>query len=409
MEESKNSISSLHVAFAAVLLVLTLGTIWGVKAVVRSLFPENTDASVRFLLDHNRMIVEVEFVRPDQTLRKASAWVDLGSPHMTMAAPLAHDLGIEVTPNKDGTTWPAPEVRLGGLTLQVDKAQIRLSPGAFVRPGIAAEATLPASIFKQKQVILDYPAQRLIIVHARTTPAKGVAIPCRINGETGLVMINVVINGDTLAMGLDNGSAGTWVSDTLTGRWKTHYPHWRTATGAAGSANFFGFPFEVQGTLMRLQKLVIGGMSMSDVAVLGLDQSLFDWYSLKSAGPVCGFIGANVLKNFRLTIDFPNQMTFWEKSPSTSAVDLDLVGLTLRPEADNSWTIIGVVAHNGKPVVEGIQAGDKLLAVDQLAVAGATMGTVLDALRGTPGTARTLLIERAHQPSTVAARVMRLP
>ena len=44
-----------------------------------------------------------------------------------------------------------------------------------------------------------------------------------------------------------------------------------------------------------------------DVAVLGLPQGLFDWYSKKSAGAVVGFLGANVIARFRLEVDFPGR------------------------------------------------------------------------------------------------------
>ena len=68
-----------------------------------------------------------------------------------------------------------------------------------------------------------------------------------------------------------------------------------------------------------------------------------------------------------------------------------------------------MVTVAGKPVVEGVQAGDKLIRVDELDVAGATMGEVANALRGEPGSVRVLVIERGGERFTVAARVSRLP
>ena len=96
----------------------------------------------------------------------------------------------------------------------------------------------------------------------------------------GVFRMDVVLDGETVQRGVDNGSAGTWVSDTLSKTWQARHPDWPHATGAAGSANFFGFPRESQGTLMRLPELGLGPLRARDVTVLGLDQS-----STALAGP----------------------------------------------------------------------------------------------------------------------------
>jgi hypothetical protein len=221
--------------------------------------------------------------------------------------------------------------------------------------------------------------------------------------------VTATIDGDSVRLGVDNGSAGTWVSDSLTTKWKTRHADWPRAIGAAGSANFFGFPFETGGVLMSLPEVRLGSLRSRNVTVLGLDQGMFDWYSQKSAGPVQGFIGANVLREYRLEIDFPSQMTWWEAGPVSQPGDLDIVGLTLRPERDGGLSIAGVVQVGDKAAVDGVQRGDRLVRVDALDVAGATMGRVVQALRGKPGSTRRLVLEREGRRYTVQARVLRLP
>jgi hypothetical protein len=373
-------------------------------------------ATVPFTLDHNRMIVEVEFVRPDGTARKARAWVDTGSQYLELEEPLARDLGLAVSALNPGTAHgmvesssPAPAMRLGGRPLHTEGIAVEVSPGKGLLPGVPAEATLPASALRHDHMVFDYPAGRLTIARPGALKPRGVAVPCRVNAQTGLFLIDAVLDGETVQMGVDNGSAGTWVSDTLTAAWQTRHPAWPHATGAAGSANFFGFPFEAKGALMRLPALGLGTLHARDVAVLGLPQGFFDWYSRKSAGPVAGFIGANVLRGFRLEVDFPAGMTYWEAGPPPGTGDLDIVGLTIRPDADGGFTVAGVVAEDGLPTLAGVQAGDKLLRVDSLDTSGALMGKVEDALRGRPGETRTLVVEREGKSLTVRATVKRLP
>ncbi len=304
-------------------------------------------------------------------------------------------------------------MRLGGMPLDVAGIKVKVSPGTCLWPGLPAEATLPASALRHDHVILDYPSLRITVARPGTVMPRGEAVPCRVNAETGLFAIAAVLNGETVQMGVDNGSAGTWVSDTLTADWMACHPDWPHAIGAAGSTNFFGFPFESRGTLMRLPELGIGTLRAKDVAVLGLPQGLFDWYSKKSACPVVGFIGANVLKGFRIEIDFPNRMTYWEAGPphgmTSWSGDLDIVGLTLRPEVGGAYTIAGVITKEGKPAVAGVQPGDRLICVGSFDTSGAPMGTVVDALRGKPGDTRTLVIERDGKRVNVEAVVARLP
>lgn len=102
-------------------------------------------------------------------------------------------------------------------------------------------------------------------------------------------------------------------------------------------------------------------------------------------------------------------MTYWEAGPRPAPGDLDVVGLTLRPEASGGYTIAGVVTKDGGPAVEGVQPGDKLLRVVSLETSGAPMGAVVDALRGKPGAVRSLVIEREGKRFTLEAKVERFP
>jgi predicted aspartyl protease len=373
-------------------------------------------ATVPFVLDHGRMTIEVEFRRSDGGVRRARAWVDTGGTALVLAEPLARDLGLDVPalPPSGGeravsTKSLAPPMRVGGVSLDTEGLAVQVFPARVSRPGVQAESTLPARALRHLHVVFDYQARQLTVARPGVLKPRGTLVPCRVNTETGLFMIDVEIEGQTVALGVDTGSAGTWVTDTLTTRWLARHVEWSQATGAAGSTNFFGFDVETRGVLLRLPGLNVGGWRVTDAAVLGLDQSLFDWYSRKSAGPAAGFLGANVLARFRIEVDLPGQKTYWQAGPAPRAADLDIVGLTLRAESDGSFAVAGVVTKNGQSTVPGVLAGDTLLRVDALEATGAPMGAVAQALRGAPGDVRTLVLRRAGRQVTVRARVAQLP
>jgi len=373
-------------------------------------------ATVPFALDHNRMIVGVEFVRPDGTIRRASAWVDTGNQFFMLSEPLARELGLEVSvPEGGNLQYPigqasgTPQVRLGGVTLDTEGIGTKVLLSGRAMPGLPAEANLPATTLRHDVFVLDYPRRTLTVARPGVLKPRGRAVPCRVNPSTGLFQIAATIDGEAVELAVDNGASYTWVSNGLVAAWQARHPDWPRATGAVGAASFFGFPFEAQGVLMRLPELRIGHFAARHVGVVGLDQALFDWYSTKTPGAVAGLIGANVLRGYRITLDLPNQVTYWQAGPAPEANDLDTVGLTLRPETDGSYTIVGVAAKNGKPTVDGVVAGDRLVQVGSFATQGASMGAVATALRGTPGTVRSLAVERDGKRQVVEATVTRFP
>jgi hypothetical protein len=54
-----------------------------------------SSGTVPFIFDDNRIFVELQFVRPDGTLRKALAFVDLGTPAPVLLEPLFKELQID--------------------------------------------------------------------------------------------------------------------------------------------------------------------------------------------------------------------------------------------------------------------------------------------------------------------------
>jgi hypothetical protein len=134
---------------------------------------------------------------------------------------------------------------------------------------------------------------------------------------------------------------------------------------------------------------------------------LGEWYSHKTARPVDGLLGPNAFKALRVEIDYVNGEVYFERGAERDAHDMDLVGLILRPEVDGRYSVIGLAGGDGPSRLEGIEVGDVLLRVGELEATGATMGSVVDALRGRPGDVRTLLLERDGRQRAVQARVER--
>jgi hypothetical protein len=163
---------------------------------------------------------------------------------------------------------------------------------------------------------------------------------------------------------------------------------------------------------VRVRRLALGALTIENVGVLGTGAGaklsgaldLFDWYSKKNAVPVIGWIGGNVLKGYRLTIDYPRRVTYWLKQSNPDAHDLDQLGITLRFDG-TAYLVAGIATKNQKPTVEGVVPGDTLVRVGELDLAKATWGAIYDSMHGKPGDSRTLLLGRDGKRVSVDAKI----
>jgi len=270
-------------------------------------------------------------------------------------------------------------------------------------------------VLRRYHVVFDYPALELTVAEPGTIEPRGVAAPAAVEPRTGIVQIDAVIAGDSFSFALDNGASYSFTSLRVLERLSGRHPDWPTMTGAVGTANIWGWwPSEEAWSVMRIPEIRWGGAVLSQVGLVGLGEIFgpgFDlgaWYSQKTARPVNGFLGPNAFKGFRVEIDYPNGTVYFAKGRTPIGNDMDIVGLTLRPEADGGYSVLGVARKDGRPTVPGVEPGDRLVQVGSLNTTGATMGTVVDALRGEPGDVRLLVLERAGRRWTVEARAGRL-
>lgn len=354
------------------------------------------------------MYAELGFVRPDGSVHRALAFVDMGSPTMTLRESLFKELQLD-------TDKPLV-FRVGDMTVTVPRADVFSEPRAPTSIGsdLKIEALLPAGILQRYQVVIDYEKRTLVLMQRSTGRPQGVGVPFRINEKTGLIAVDASIDGMRYPITIDNGSAYTWVRQSTAARWLASHREWERGTGAVGASNMMmsGDRAETAGTLMRIPDISLGSLHLEDVGVLAAgpggpfpgNLDLFDWYSQKNAVPVIGWIGGNVLKGFRLTIDYPSRMTYWLRQSDPDAHDLDQVGLTLASEG-GVFRIAAVATKNGKPTVDGVLPGDTVLRIGSLDLGQATWGAIYAAMHGTPGETRTLSLERNGNRLTATARV----
>jgi len=302
---------------------------------------------------------------------------------------------------------------VGGMPIQIDSKIVTSESWLPFQIGgnEEVEALLPAGVLQNYEVIIDYRQHTLTVAGPRSVKPQGFPVPIRINEKTGLIAVDATINGKIYPLTIDCGSGYTWLRKATVQEWLATHPDWRRGVGAVGVSNMrmADDGIEATGTIVRIPGIRLGTLELKNVGVLAIGPSrenwdLIEWYSEKNAMPVIGWLGGNVLRGFRITIDYPNRMSYWLAQSALDSHDLDQVGLTLESRS-GEYFVAAIATKDGKATVEGVQAGDKLLKIDSLPTKGVTRSEILFALHGDPGDVRTLLLERNSRQFTVKAKI----
>lgn len=384
-------------------------------------------ATIPIRLVSQRIVFDVELEAPGGRRRKALAWFNMGMSSPILLGDLYHELGID--------RGEPLRLRLGAFAFDVPAKSVAAGGnGSVAGPDFKAlfapapvEIMLPIGLFREFRVSLDYKARVLTLakvgqIPAGQLPPEGEPVPCAVNSKTGLIGVQASIDGQSVPVVLDAGSGYSWMRGDVVAGWLRRHPDWARAHGAVGpaNANMLDYAFEKDGEVIRVPVVTLAGLRIDNVGMMGTGPILGDtldglfgnffWDNWQRSAPfpIAGWLGTNVLHNYKLTIDYPNRMTYWLKQSDMDVHELDQVGVTLVRRGDRYFIgelVSGAGGGTDGELTRQIKVGDELLAVDAVAVTGAPRDAVLAALHGTPGEQKTLVVMHSGAPANAAVRV----
>jgi hypothetical protein len=376
--------------------------------------PAPKSVTVPLTIDHNRLIIDVRFPLPDGTMKRVRCWVDNGNPDLWIGGKLAQTLGLysigeatEAFGLKVQPVKPPPSLIIGGMTISLkDIKQAKEMVGREpIGPGLSAEINLPSTLLRNYEITADYLNREFTIAEPGALQQKGVRTKVLINPQNGLIQIPSKLEGATYNLGLDLGASYSLLSEDLLSKWKSAHPKWPHMTGAVGAANMWGTDDEAKWQLLRIPSLQYGPLTLTDVGFASFPANFLEWFEKRAGFPTAGLLGGNAFLNYRVEIDYPHSTVYFEQTSKHRPPEMEVVGLTLRPEPDESYKVIGVADFDGKPSVPDAKPGDILIAIDQTPAKGGTVGQVWSLLGGAPGDVRTLTLERDGKQFSVKATV----
>ena len=378
--------------------------------------PNLSPTVVPFTLEGDQILVEVE-VQGSAQSRKIICALNMGHPVSGWMEHVWKETGhVPHTPAKFSVGGVPVEVASGASASTDDVAypDRQLDFWFFTHQ---VEGALQAGFLENFDIALDYTRKTLTLAAPGTLPHDGVAVPIRVKPETGLATVDFIVDGKPYPIVIDVGGAYSFVRKSTATEWLKTHPGWLHADGAIGPANYLmiGQGAEEKGSLMRLDKAALGPMAIENAGFFGVGggmgpldvistESFFDDWQKLAPEPVIGWLGANVLKHYRITIDYKAQMSWWKKLDEIDPHELDQIGISFVYDKGD-YSVGRVVTKDGKPTVTGIEKGDKIVSIDDAPVKAWSRDQLFAALGGKPGDLHRVTVERDGKTLTLSLPV----
>jgi predicted aspartyl protease len=275
-------------------------------------------ASVPLLVEGNRPFVELTLQGPSGAERKARFLVDTGGGAFLLTESVASELGLEwgEPVQEEGMSFAQVvtplAARVDHLPLELDPQRVAVALGVeSILPAAApgsADGMLPGHVLARQHVVFDYPAALFVVARPGALLPRGEAAPMSVHERSGFPRTGIEIAGQRHGMLLDTGAAFTMVSDALLKSLGDAHPDWPRYEGAHGDARLLGG--------QTLETMLVPGArweghALTELGITSQRTGVFEeWMSAMTAEPVVGALAGNVLKDFRVELDYANETVY---------------------------------------------------------------------------------------------------
>lgn len=278
-----------------------------------------SSVTMPLMVEGNRPFVVVVLQKPGGPERSGIFWIDSGGGGFVVTERLARDLGLhwnQVIIENGEEAFARPEVqptaRIGGMPLKLEGGELFIALGKTnLLPSTApghADGLIPRSVLARYHVVLDYPSRQFTLANPGAIRPVGTALAMPVTPGQGFPRTEIALDDARYSLLLDTGASFSVISDSLLNSWASRHPEWPRYSGAHGEATTLGG--------QALSTLLVpvahwGLFTIRDVGFISRRTGTFEDHLSKIMGaPVVGSLGGNVLKDFRVELDYPNQTLY---------------------------------------------------------------------------------------------------
>ncbi len=268
--------------------------------------------TVPLLVQSGRPYVELTLSGAEGSSRKARFLVDTGGGAFILSEKLASELKLKLgeSSQEDGQRFARVS---GTVRASLNDFELELNPNRTIvqigsGPPHLADGMLPGHILAKYHVVFDYPNRIFTLALPRLIKPEGAPLPMPTHKKSGFPRTEIVVDGETYGLLLDTGASFTMVSEALLKKWGSQNPNWARYPGAHGDAKTLGgMTLET----MYLSNAKWGAFEITAVGVTSQREGTFErWMSSMTTTPIVGALAGNVLKNFRIELDYANEKLY---------------------------------------------------------------------------------------------------
>lgn len=372
---------------------------------------QGQSVTVPLHLEHNRPFVDLRLQSSTGERETARFLVDTGASGITVSEPLAQSVGLQFEFASEREYYAEAHgisAMLQDLPLDLGRATTLVRRGGSASLGTSAQGMVGTHVLSRYRVAFDYLGRLFTLSNTSTQPPLEANVESAMQSSSNFFRVEVEIEGEAYGMLLATGASYTMASRRVIEGWQASYPDWRSAIGAAGAANM-GLQDDAEALMVRVPELQWRDYHLRNVGVVSRPGGMFeDTFSQWMTKPIVGALAGNVLREFKLEIDYGVSQVSIERAASQPENDMDLVGIILGTNADAGYFVTGICSQAASEVREAAHIGDKLLAVDEQEISGLPFGNVIDMLRGEVGQTHKLKLLRNREILNTEAPVTSL-
>lgn len=275
--------------------------------------------TVPLLIVNNRPFIDVTLRRTDSSTRSARFLVDTGGGAFIITEPVAHDLGLQwqAVQSAQGQDYGQPKILpkalVGNVPLDLEPNRVLVAVGtdSLLDPAVSGQAVdgmLPGYVLARYHVVFDYPKATFTLARPGVLKPRGNLLPMPVSNGMGFPRTEIEVDGVTYGFLLDTGASFTMVSEVLLKSWGQKHRDWPRYNGAAGEAKTLGG--------QTLETMFVpasrwGPYDIDELGVTSQQEGTFEnWMSGMMTAPIVGALAGNVLKHFRVELDYPNETLY---------------------------------------------------------------------------------------------------